>query len=107
MTGNVLGKWEDEPYPIEPSRPVDETTSRDAEDDIFDDVTDDVGGIIISGVRPGASFPKKPTADEPEAGRAHSFRCSRASKSAMRASRSASWSSSHATSCSAPGSCDR
>jgi hypothetical protein len=32
---------------------------------------------------------------------AHSFRFSLASNSAMRASRSASWSSSHATSCSA------
>jgi hypothetical protein len=69
MTANVLCEWEDEPYPSEPSRPADETTSRDAEDDIFDDVTDDVGGIILSGVRPGASFPKKPTADEPEARR--------------------------------------
>ena len=72
MTGNGRGEWEDEPYPSEPSRPVDETASRDAEDDIFDDVTDDVGGIIISGVRPGASFPKKPTADEPEI---HDARC--------------------------------
>lgn len=62
MTGNALGERKDEPYSSEPSRPVDETTSRDAEDDTFDDVTDDVGGIIISGVRPGASFPKKPTA---------------------------------------------
>jgi len=62
MTGNGLGEWEDEPYPSKPSRSMDETTSRDAEDDIFDDVTDDVGGIITSGMRPGASFPKKPTA---------------------------------------------